>query len=146
METATHPLQHLVGTRVPGGEYRVEGYESWLARDALSAAASPQPHPIMAFIGVQRGMGLSVAGLFELLESDIADGPMLAQSTIELDRDLETGRTYAVEGEVVALVRKQGAVLGTFDLATCRFDLLDAEDGGRVASITNVYAIGRDDS
>lgn len=128
---------------MPGGEYSIAGYENWLSRDALSAAASPSPHPIMAFIGVQRGMGLSVAALFELLESDIADGPMLAQSTIDLERDLETDRTYAVEGEVTGLVRKEGAVLGTFDLATCRFDLLDSHDGARVATVTNVYAIRR---
>lgn len=144
METATHPLQHLIGSRVPGGEYSIAGYENWLARDALSAAPSPRPHPIMAFIGVQRGMGVSVAGLFRLLESDVEDGPMLAQSTVDLERDLEVDRTYSVEGEVTDLVRKQGAALGAFDLVTCRFDLLDAQDGGRVATVTNVYAIRRD--
>lgn len=146
MGTVKHPLEHLVGSRVPGGEYSIAGYESWLARDALCAAASLRPHPVMAFIGVQRGMGLSVAELFRLLESDVNDGPMLAQSTVELNCDLEAERTYAVEGEVTGLVRKKGAALGTFDLVTCRFDLLDAQDGDQVATVTNVYAIRRDDS
>ncbi len=146
MVSVTHPLEHLVGRRVPGGEYSVAGYESWLARDALGAEASSRPHPIMAFVGAQRGMGMSVAELFRMLECDIDDGPMLAQSTIELDRDLETGREYAVTGEVTGVVRKHGAALGAFDLVTCRFDLLDAEDGGHVAGVTNVYAVRRDEA
>lgn len=30
-----HPLEHVVGRTVPGGEYQIAGYESWLAHDAL---------------------------------------------------------------------------------------------------------------
>lgn len=146
MAVSEHPLQHLLGARVPGGTYVVAAHENWLSRDALGARQSATPHPIMSFVGAQRGMGLSVTELFALLECDIADGPVLATSTIDLPRDLQTGTTYEVAGEVTDLQRKQGRTLGTFDLATCRFELTDPRDGVVVASVTNTYAIRRDAS
>jgi hypothetical protein len=140
-----HPLQHVVGRRVPGGSYAVAGYEGWLLRDAVYAEQSETVHPIAAFIGVQRGMGITVAELFTMLESDIADGPMLAECTIALAADVVPGRRYRVMGEVTGIVRKHGAALGAFDLVTCRFDLSEEDGGAPVAVVTNVYAIVRKD-
>jgi hypothetical protein len=139
---AAHPLQHLVGRSVPGGEFRIASYESWLAHDALYSEPGPVPHPVMAFIAAQRGMGCTVAELFRMLDSDIDDGPLLASTTIDVERDLATDETYRVTGAVTGLVRKHGAALGDFDLVTCEFTLAD-EDGKGVATVTNIYAIGR---
>lgn len=138
-----HPLQHLVGRRVPGGSYSLAGYENWLMRDAVYSRQGSDGHPIAAFVGVQRGMGLTVAELFALLESDIEDGPMLAETTIDLAGDLVVGRRYRVDGEIADIVRKHGATLGTFDLVTCRFTLSEEAAAGPVATVTNVYAIRR---
>lgn len=146
MGTATnsHPLAHLVGRTVPGGDYAIAPYESWLAHDALYSTPGRVPHPIMAFVAAQRGMGCSVAELFAMLESDIEDGPLLASTSIDLVRDLATDERYRVEGEVVDLVRKTGAALGTFDLVTCEFRVRD-EGGTLVATVRNVYAVRRSD-
>lgn len=135
---------NLVGRRVPGGTLRLEPHESWLLHEAVSSPPRPEPHPIANFVGVQRGMGTSVAGLFELLESDIADGPLLARTTIASDRDLVVGLSYDVEGVVTEVVRKRGATLGAFDLVTVRFSLSESDTGTSVASVTNVYAIRRE--
>ncbi|MEU6573422.1 hypothetical protein [Streptomyces sp. NPDC046805] len=141
-ETASHPLGHLIGRRVPGGTFKLADYENWLAHDALYSVPDAAPHPVMAFIAAQRGMGCSVDELFELLEADIADGPLLASTTIDIERELQTNRTYAVTGEVTGLVRKSGAALGEFDLATCTFAMSDDQDQP-VGTVTNVYAIRR---
>jgi len=141
-DQSNHPLAHVIGRRVPGGQLSIAPYESWIAHDALYSKPTATPHPIMAFIAAQRGMGCTVAELFKLLESNIADGPLLASTSIELERDLATDEEYVVAGEVTGLVRKHGAALGDFDLATCLFTLSDAS-GGKVATITNVYAIRR---
>jgi hypothetical protein len=137
-----HPLAHVIGRPVPGGEYCIAPYESWLAHDALYSPPAAVPHPVMAFIAAQRGMGCTVAELFELLESSIDDGPLLASTSIDLERDLATDERYTVTGEIVGLVRKHGAALGDFDLATCRFEVRDGA-GDLVAALTNVYAIRR---
>lgn len=138
-----HPLEHVVGRTVPGGEYQIAGYESWLAHDALYSPPAPVPHPVMAFVAAQRGMGCTVAELFRLLESDVEDRPLLARTRIDLARDLEVNERYTVRGEVTGIVRKHGAALGDFDLATCVFEVRDRR-GDLVATVTNVYAIGRD--
>lgn len=139
---ADHPLAYLVGRTVPGGEYAIAPYESWLAHDAVYSEPGALPHPVMAFVAAQRGMGCTVTELFALLESDIADGPLLASTSIDIRRDLRTDERYRVEGQVLGLTRKSGAVLGTFDLVTCEFHLW-ADDGAPVATVRNVYAIGR---
>jgi hypothetical protein len=140
--TQTHPLGHVIGRSVPGGRYAIAPYESWIAHDAVYSAPTATPHPIMAFIGAQRGMGCTVAELFQLLESDIDDGPLLASTSIEIQQELVADAQYQVTGTVTDLVRKHGAALGDFDLATCVFTVSD-ETGRVVATVKNVYAIGR---
>lgn len=139
-----HPLGHVVGRSVPGGSHLIAPYESWIAHDAVYSQPTPIPHPIMAFIAVQRGMGCTVAELFELFESDIDDGPLLASTSIELLHDLRADVTYRVSGSVTGVVRKHGAAMGDFDLTTCVFTLSD-DSGRTVAVVKNVYAIGRNE-
>ncbi|MGW4339973.1 hypothetical protein ACWEK5_45440 [Rhodococcus koreensis] len=134
----------LVGRKTPGGEFSIAKHENWLAHDALYSPPREVPHPIVAFIGAQRGMGLSVEELFKLLESDIEDGPVLAQTTLELTRRLEVDVTYEVSGEVLDVKHKHGKAMGHFDLVTCRFELRHHDEDDVVATVTNVYAIGRD--
>ncbi len=145
MSTAGHPLARLVGRTIPGGTYAIAPFESWLARDALYSEPDTAPHPVMAFVAAQRGMGCTVAELFALLESDIDDGPLLASTTIDLVRDLEFDVRYRVSGKVVRVERKRGAALGTFDLVTCQFVIDDEVDTKEtVATVTNVYAVRRE--
>jgi hypothetical protein len=141
--TTTHPLGHLVGKPLPAGRYRVADYESWLAHDALySDPADPEPHPVMAFIAAQRGLGVTVAELFRLWATEMADGPMLTESTLEFPGEFRAEVEYLVSGTVVAVVRKTGRTLGAFDLLTARFEVAEPAREP-VAVITNVYALPR---
>lgn len=141
-DVAEHPLAGLVGVPLPGGSWSVPGYENWLTSYAVYAGTDGDPHPVSAFIGVQRGLGMTVAELFRYLHSDIDAGPLLAECTMEFPSRLQVDRPYTVSGTVESVERKSGRALGVFDLVRCRFELSE-EDGDLVASVTNVYAIPR---
>ncbi|MGK9274056.1 hypothetical protein KXR83_23945 [Williamsia muralis] len=141
MNDSTGPAGDLIGTSVPGGTYELAGFEDWILRDTVYAGESDHAHPIAAFIGAQRGMGVSVSEFFTLLRTSIDDGPVLAETTIELEEDIARDRTYRVEGEVRDVRRKHGAAFGDFDLITCEFRLVD--DRTVAARVTNVYAVKR---
>ncbi|MEV0104883.1 hypothetical protein AB0H42_00870 [Nocardia sp. NPDC050799] len=131
----------LAGITVPGGYFEIAEYESAILRDTVYATASPVPHPIAAFIGAQRGMGVSVEEFFAALHTSIAEGPVLAETTIELTDDLRADHRYRVAGAVADVARKTGAAFGRFDLIRWVFTLSD--DSGVVATVTNVYAVRR---
>lgn len=138
--------QDLVGTAIPGGTWTVAEHENWLGHDALYSAPQEAPHPLMAFVAAQRGLGVSVADLFRSWGTEMGDGPMLTESTLEFpaERSLEfrAGVEYAVGGVVESVVRKSGRTMGEFDLLTARFELA-GPDGSVVAAVRNTYALPR---
>jgi hypothetical protein len=147
--TAPHPLGHLVGKPLPGGHYALAGYENWLSHDALYSAPEETPHPVMAFVAAQRGLGVSVPELFALFGTEMSDGPMLLESELEFPGEAGGGATfradaeYAIDGTVTSVVRKTGRTLGTFDVLTARFEVSTADHGEVVARVTNTYALPR---
>jgi hypothetical protein len=139
---ADHPLVSLVGQPLPGGSYTLAGHENWLGHDALYSQPEERPHPVMAFVAAQRGLGVTVAELFRLWGTEMSDGPMLTESTLEFPGEFRAEVEYEVRGTVESVVRKSGRTLGDFDLLTARFEL--AEPGGvPVAVVTNTYALPR---
>jgi hypothetical protein len=132
----------LVGQRLPGGRFTIAEHESWLAHDALYSTPQERPHPLMAFIAAQRGLGVTVAELFGMWGTAMSDGPMLTGSSLELPGELQVGVEYAVRGEVTSVVRKSGRTMGAFDLLTARFEVI-GPDGAAVAVVTNTYALPR---
>ncbi|HTK61529.1 MAG TPA: hypothetical protein VL595_04100 [Pseudonocardia sp.] len=138
-----HPLDPLVDRPLPGGGWAFGPHESWLLHDAVGSTPEQAAHPIMAFLAAQRGLGLTVAELFALFGTDMADGPLLTESTLELHTDLHPDVSYEVRGTVVSAVRKSGRTLGVFDLVTARFDVLEPDATVPAATVTNVYALPR---
>jgi hypothetical protein len=135
-------LHPQVGEPIPGGRWTLAGYENWLGHDALYSAPADAPHPVMAFVAAQRGLGLTVAELFRMWGTEMADGPMLTESTLEFPGEFRAEVEYEVSGTVESVVRKSGRTMGEFDLLTARFQL--AEPGGEpVAVVRNVYALPR---
>jgi hypothetical protein len=136
--------EHLIGTPLPGGQWSFGLHENWLLHDAVYSDPAETAHPIMAFIAAQRGLGVTVAELFALFGTDMADGPLLTESTLDLHDDLRPDTEYRVRGTVVSAERKSGRTLGVFDLVTARFDVLGPESEQPVASVTNTYALPRE--
>ena len=140
--TGHHPLAHLVGAPIPGGTWTVAEHENWLGHDALYSTPEQAPHPVMAFVAAQRGLGTTVADLFRSWGTEMDDGPMLTESTLEFPGKFRAGVAYDVSGTVESVVRKSGRTMGEFDLLTARFELSDP-DGTAVAVVRNVYALPR---
>jgi hypothetical protein len=141
---AAQPAMDMSGAVVPGGTYRIAPHENWLTHYAFYSTPDNRPHPMTAFIAAQRGMGISVAELFQILDFDIEDGPLLAESFLEFNGPLREGVDYAVSGRVAAVERKRGRKLGEFDLVTCVFDVIDPGAGDvPAATVTNIYALPR---
>jgi hypothetical protein len=131
----------LTGRELPAGMARLEPYQNWLLHDAFYSAPRPEPHPVAAFILANRGIGISLADLFTLLGSDINDGPLLAESQIELHCPLAENADYEVRGEIISVEHRRSRRIGPFDRITCRFDLFS--EGTLAATVTNVFAIPR---
>jgi hypothetical protein len=136
-------LAALPGTAIPGGRWTLRPHENWLAHDALYSAPADAPHPVLAFVGAQRGLGVPVAGLFVLFGTAMEEGPLLTDCTIELAGELRVGIEYRVTGQVLAAERKTGRRLGVFDLVTARFSIAEPATGEPVATVTNTYALRR---
>lgn len=133
----------LVGQPVPGGRYTLAGYESWLGHDALYSEPEERPHPVMAFVAAQRGLGVTVAELFRMWGTEMSDGPMLTESTLEFPGEFRADTEYDVRGTVTSVVRKSGRTLGVFDLVTARFEVVEPGGDTPVAVVTNTYALPR---
>jgi hypothetical protein len=133
----------LAGHQLPSGSARLEPYQNWLLHDAFYSPPRPEPHPVAAFVLANRGIGISLADLFRLFGSDIDDGPLLAESSIELHRPLAEDADYEVRGVVESVERRRSRRIGPFDRITCRFDLF--QDGVPAATVTNVFAVPRPD-
>jgi hypothetical protein len=131
----------LAGHELPSGSARLEPYQNWLLHDAFYSPPRPEPHPVAAFVLANRGIGIGMADLFRLFGSDINDGPLLAESSIELHRPLAEDADYEVRGVIESVERRRSRRIGPFDRITCRFDLLQA--GDLTATVTNVFAIPR---
>ena len=140
--TTPHPLDHLVGSPVPGGSWTLAEHENWLGHDALYSVPEDAPHPVMAFVAAQRGLGVTVAELFRAWGTEMSDGPMLTESTLEFPGVFRAGVEYVVAGTVESVLRKSGATMGEFDLLTARFELSEPGDDP-VAVVRNVYALPR---
>ena len=131
----------LAGHQLPPGSARLEPYQNWLLHDAFYSPPRPEPHPVAAFVLANRGIGISLADLFALFGSDIDDGPLLAESSIELHRPLAEDVDYEVRGVVESVERRRSRRIGPFDRITCRLDLFSG--GTPAATVTNVFAVPR---
>jgi hypothetical protein len=115
---------------------------------ALCASLGVQPaqdgtaHPIYFYIATQVGMGQTVAGLCQVCEFNVEDGPMMAGSKVTFQQPLRTGQAYEVSGEIVSLVRKASRKLGMMDMLEYVLRL-SLPDGTPVLSTTNVWVLPR---
>jgi len=105
-------------------------------------ASDGTAHPIYFYIATQVGMGQTVAGLCQVCEFNVEDGPMMAGSKVTLQRPLRTGQPYRVTGEIVSLIRKPSRKLGVMDMLEYVLRL-SLPDGTPVLSTTNVWVLPR---
>lgn len=111
-----------------------------------SMGIEPEPggeaHPIYYYIATQIGMKTTVAELCAICQFDVADGPMLANSTVRFVRPLRTGEAYRVRGHILGLTRKRSRTLGLMDILDYHLELLLPDDSV-AAEVTNAWVLPR---
>ncbi len=147
MAVALQELERLVGTAFPGGSYTIEPYRHHLFVDASGAAPTRTgtAHPMEVYYGALAGMGISVDELFALAGATADDGPMFGEASMEIERPLQIGATYAVSGGIVDVTRKEGKRAGVFDIVKFRLELRDGS-GALAAVSTNSFVFPRRDA
>jgi len=127
---------HLVGHRFPGGRARVDDWLDALWCDAtLSDRHPPLAHPVLAYLACLEGSGVSIQGLFDLMEADADSGAVFGEQRLDFFAPVAIGRDYEVDGEVVSVTRKHGRRAGAFDMLT--FVLRLREPGAAEPAVVN---------
>lgn len=138
-------LEHLVGRSLPDGEFTISPRDNHLLAEAVGAATrldDDMAHPIWAYIATQRGIGIRLDALFGLAMFAVEDGPMLGSMEVELIRPLHVATRYRITGEIIAIQRKRGRSIGSFDVLSVRERVLDSS-GNVVAVVTNSFILPR---
>lgn len=139
-------LAKMVGRPFPGGQYTIEPYRAWLMADTVGDTPHPTVvHPVHAWLGATKGMGLTWDELFAWFEASADDGPMIGEHETQLHQPLKVNVTYLVSGHVASVERKRGKTLGVFDLVEYQLDLHD-ESGRRVATCRNSIVFPRNET
>jgi hypothetical protein len=128
----------VAGRRLPGGTYRIEESENATFCASVGAKVDPSglAHPLFYYIATQCAMGVSVAGLLELCEFDVNDGPLMTGSKASFQRPLRVGTEYRVDGAIVSLIRKPSRAFGMADQLQFRLTLSD-EDGEAAEAVSS---------
>lgn len=114
MPDAAVIAQRVVGHRPPPGEFTIDAQAArsvWRlhGREASSA------HPVFACVASLRAMGISISGLCELCDFDLADGPLLGECDVEIDTPLQVGQRYLVSSIIESFERVPSRSFGRLD-------------------------------
>lgn len=137
-------VPNVGGRTLPGGEYRISTEENLRMCEALytEPAADGSAHPIYGYVATQSGMGVSIDGLLEICEFDVADGPMIGGSNARYFCEIQTNETYRVSGKIVSLTRKTSKKLGVIDVLEFKLTLARVS-GEAVVEVTNTWILPR---
>ena len=129
---------------LPGGEYRITGEENATLCRAVGSEPDPRgvAHPIFYYVATQIGMGISVGDLLALCDCDVADGTLMAGSSVRFAGELRVDEDYIVSGEIVSLIRKSSRTFGAVDLLSFELCLTD-RGGAQVLECTNQWLLPR---
>jgi acyl dehydratase len=149
-------FQDRVGHRFPGGTVSVPHWENWLWCDAVladhpahrsEAAArelgypAPLVHPGLVYFACVRGARITFADIFNLMDFDENDGPMFGEQRMVFAEPLLEGLEYEAEGEITAVLRKEGRRAGVFDIVT--FEIRLSREGRPVVASTSSFVLPR---
>ncbi len=130
MRFTAEDLQAAVGRRFPGGEYTVQPWQAWLLADTVLAEPprmtnhGPQvAHPLFAWMAATGAMGITWDELFTWFGASASDGPVFGEHETTLNRPMQVGATYRVNGGIVSAERKVGRRTGAFDVIGYSIDL-----------------------
>lgn len=89
-----------------------------------------------------RTLGMSIRGLCELCEFDIADGPLLGECAVEFERAMLAGERYVASAVIQSFERISSRRLGLLDRLEFIVSLA-TPDGTPVARVRYVWMLPR---
>ena len=129
--------ERVVGYKVPGGVFLVEGYERSISHDAMLAPPLPADtlHPVWILLGSLRGMGISMHDLIALAEPTAADRVLFGEMELSQIVPLRSNVSYVVTGRIRDLERRNGRRAGTIDRLVLVLEIADAS--GRLCAASS---------
>ena len=97
-------------------------------------------HPIFLFTSTLRGSGASIQDIFDLLDYDVNNGPMLGQCNMSFDSPIRIGQKYKVDGKIISLNEKDSKKLGKIKILDFILSLFD-ESQSQIASVNYVWIL-----
>ena len=106
-------LDSFYGLEFPGGEFFIDKKSNLLVNNSTGNKLSSEningiihAHPIYFMIIALRGSGASIQDIFDLLNYDKKNGPMLGQCNMTFNAKLKVDCKYSVKGKINSLIKK----------------------------------------
>jgi hypothetical protein len=145
-ESPFPPAPDVAGTSLDGTKIftiTVDENAALCRSTGVEPASDGSAHPIYYYIATQVAMGKTVAGVCDICEFDVEEGPMMGSSGVKFSEPLIVGESYKVTGEILSLVRKQSRKLGVMDVLTYRLRLHKQADDTCILETDNVWVLPR---
>jgi hypothetical protein len=97
-------------------------------------------HPIFLFTSTLRGSGASIQDIFNLLDYDVNNGPMLGQCNMSFTSPLQIDREYKIDGKIISLKEKISKKLGRIKILDFTLSMFD-NPNSQVASINYIWIL-----
>jgi hypothetical protein len=138
------PYSHLAGHQFPGAVYTLPGYVSFLWSDAARLEPDPDhAHPgLIYFLGL-RGAGVSIQGIFDLMDADVDSGVVLGEYSAEVNGLIRSGVAYECTAKILSVERKRGQRAGVFDKLSFQVIIREPERSEPLAVTTNDWIFPR---
>ena len=97
-------------------------------------------HPIFLFTSTLRGSGASIQDIFNLLDYDVNNGPMLGQCNMSFKSPLKVDQEYKIDGKIISLKEKISKKLGRIKILDFTLSMFDSSYS-QIASINYVWIL-----
>jgi hypothetical protein len=131
----------------PGGTFFIDSHTNFLINKSTNMASKQKDlnqliaaHPIFLFTSTLRGSGASIQDIFDLLDYDVKNGPMLGQCNMVFNSPLKLDYEYKIDGEIISLKEKVSKKLGKIKILDFTLSLFDISKQ-KVASVSYVWIL-----
>ena len=125
-------LEDFVDLDFPGGNFYIDKKANFLVNTSTGKKLDKNnlkniilAHPIYFMIITLRGSGASIQYIFDLLNYDTKNGPMLGQCNISINCQLKVDYKYIVRGKINSLIEKNSQKLGKIKILDFSLSLYD---------------------
>ena len=117
----------------PGGNFYIDKELNFLVNTTTGKKLGKEDlnkvisaHPIYFMIITLRGSGASIQDIFDLLNYDKKNGPMLGQCNMSFNSQLKVDYQYNVKGKINSLVEKDSKKLGKIKILDFSLSVYDS--------------------